>query len=81
MWDIDWINGKEYSVNYSETAVAEYEQGMGDRVEYYTERFESDYADMLQGCERDDIGGLVVYANAGAVRAVYDYENFAGWVV
>lgn len=39
--------------------------------------FEAAYA--LQ--EGEDIGGLVVYAAEGVVRAVYDYENFTGWVV
>ena len=31
--------------------------------------------------EGEDIGGLVVYAAEGQLRAVYDYENFTGWVV
>ena len=31
--------------------------------------------------EGEDIGGLVVYAAEGVVRAVYDYEQFMGWVV
>lgn len=31
--------------------------------------------------EGDDIGGLVVYTEGGAVRAVYDYENYTGWIV
>lgn len=81
MWDIDWINSAEPSVNYSDRAVAEFEAGMGDRVEHYTEQFEREFADSLRGCDRDDIGGLVVYVCAGEVRAVYDYENFYGWVV
>jgi hypothetical protein len=31
--------------------------------------------------EGEDIGGLVVYTREGRVRAVYDYEQFMGWVV
>jgi hypothetical protein len=31
--------------------------------------------------EGEDIGGLVVYTVNDAVRAVYDYEQFMGWVV
>jgi Mg2+/Co2+ transporter CorC len=72
-YDIEFINEVEATVDYSEQAVAEYEQGMGDRIEYYTERFESEYS----VSEGEDIGGLIVYAEG---RAVYDYENFCGWV-
>jgi hypothetical protein len=71
-FDIEYINEAEPVVDYSEQAVQEYEQGMGDRIEYYTERFEAEMG--VSGGE--DIGGLIVY-NEGSV--VYDYENFCGW--
>ena len=41
--------------------------------------FESDYE--LTGFHKDDMGGLIVYTDAGTVRAVYDYENMCGWVL
>ncbi len=78
-YDIEFINTAEHDIDYSESAIAEFERGMGDRIEHYTERFESDCA--LEECEQDDIGGLIVYTSEGAVRAVYDYENFVGWLV
>ncbi len=78
-YDIDFINETEHDIDYSERAIAEFERGMGDRCEYYTEQFERDCA--LEECESDDIGGLIVYTSEGAVRAVYDYENFVGWLV
>jgi hypothetical protein len=28
-----------------------------------------------------DIGGLMVYTEAGRVVGVYDYENYVGWIV
>jgi hypothetical protein len=31
--------------------------------------------------DSDDIGGLIVYLKEGKVFAVYDYENFCGWVL
>ena len=78
-YDIDFINDTDADIDYSESAIAEFERGMGDRIEHYTERFESDCA--LEECDADDIGGLIVYSSEGALRAVYDYENFVGWVV
>jgi len=41
-------------------------------------QFEQDYA---AGAAAEDIGGLVVYTVDSRVVAVYDYENFVGWVV
>jgi hypothetical protein len=72
-FDIEYINEAEPVVDYSEQAVQEYEAGMGDRIDEYTERFEAEMG--VSGGE--DIGGLIVY-NEGS--AVYDYENFCGWV-
>jgi Mg2+/Co2+ transporter CorC len=70
--DIEWINDTASTVDYSEQAVAEYEQGQGDRIEEYTQRFEREFA----VSEGEDIGGLIVYSDS----CVYDYENFCGWV-
>jgi hypothetical protein len=72
-YDIEFINEVEATVDYSAEAVAEYKQGLGDRIEEYTARFEREYS--VSGGE--DIGGLIVYRGG---RAVYDYENFVGWV-
>ncbi len=70
---IDFINTTKPTVEY------DYE-GYNDPIDELTVKFESDYADQMRGCDSDDIGGLIVYTNAGDVRAVYDYENFCGWV-
>jgi hypothetical protein len=72
-FDIEFINTTKPTVDYSAQAESEYEQGMGSRIEEYTLKFEQQY-DLSEG---DDIGGLIVYEG----RAVYDYENFVGWVV
>jgi hypothetical protein len=72
MHDIDWINDTAYTVDYSEQAIKEYEQGLGSRINEYTERFERKFN--VSGGE--DIGGLIVYSD----NVVYDYENFCGWV-
>jgi hypothetical protein len=74
---IDFINDTKPSVNYSVEAVEEYEQGLGDGVDKYTGIFEAAF-NLANG---DDIGGLIVYANGDTVKAVYDYENFVGWLV
>jgi hypothetical protein len=70
--NIDWINGAPTTVDWSEQAVAEYKQGMGNRLKEYTDRFEQEFN--LTGGE--DIGGLIVYSD----NIVYDYENFCGWI-
>jgi hypothetical protein len=70
---ISWINEAPTVVDYSEQAVAEYEQGMGNRINEYTDRFEQEFG--VSGGE--DIGGLIVYRGG---KVVYDYENFCGWV-
>jgi hypothetical protein len=70
--NIEWINTTARTVDYCEEAVAEYEAGLGDGIEKYTERFEREY-NLTGG---NDIGGLIVYSDS----CVYDYENFCGWV-
>ena len=70
--NIDWINTTEPTVDYSASAEAEYEQGLGDGIELYTTKFEQEF----NVSEGEDIGGLIVYSE----DAVYDYENFVGWV-
>jgi len=81
MYDIEVINTMTKTVDYCAEAVREYEQGMGDRIEEYTDTFEIDYITGQDIDDSDDIGGLIVYLKEGKVFAVYDYENFCGWVL
>ena len=81
MYDIDCINTMTRTVDYSAEAIREYEQGMGDRVAEYTDRFEIDYITGQDIDDSDDIGGLIVYLKDGREFAVYDYENFCGWIL
>ena len=77
-FDIEWINTTPFSIDYSEQAVREWDQGMKNCIDVYTDKFEKQYN--LNECT--DIGGLIVYtAVNNTVVAVYDYENFVGWVV
>ena len=77
--DIAFIDSTDADIDYSKQAVVEFERGMGDRVNEYIAQFQSDYRfDRLKAY---DIGGLVVYTQKDSVRAVYDYENFRGWLV
>jgi hypothetical protein len=70
--NIEWINTTARTVDYSAEAVAEYEAGLGNGIDKYTERFEREF-NLANGT---DIGGLIVYSD----NCVYDYENFCGWV-
>ena len=81
MYDIECINTMTKTVDYCAEAVAEYEAGLGDRIEEYTDTFEIDYITGMDVDDSDDIGGLIVYLKEGKVFAVYDYENFCGWVL
>jgi hypothetical protein len=72
-YDIDYINTTEPTVDYSLQAVSDYKAGLPDSTDHYTLRFEQEH-NVTDGL---DIGGLMVY-NDGS--AVYDYENFCGWV-
>ena len=47
MYDIEVINTLARTVDYSTEAVREYEQGLGDRIEEYTDTFEIDYITCL----------------------------------
>ena len=81
MYNIECINTMQTVVNYCAEAVAEYEAGLGDGIEKYTDRWEAEFADTLENCTTDDIGGLIVYLRGAKPVAVYDYENFCGWVL
>ena len=78
-FDIDWINETKPTVSYHNEAIAEYEAGLGDGIEKFTDRFMKEHG--LKTQQGDDIGGLIVYSKKGKLAAVYDYENFWGWVV
>jgi hypothetical protein len=81
MYNIEAINTMQTVANYCTEAVEEYEQGLGDGIEKYTLRFEREFADTLENCTTDDIGGLIVYLRGRKEVAVYDYENFRGWIL
>jgi hypothetical protein len=80
-YNIDAINTMSKAVDYSETAEAEYEAGNDDVESEYTARFEREFVKQLGQTTSDDIGGLVVYLRGKKEVAVYDYENFCGWVL
>ena len=80
-YDIECINTMPRSADYSAAAIAEYEQGLGDGIDKYTSQFETEHAATLAAAASDDIGGLIVYTKADRVVAVYDYENFCGWIL
>jgi hypothetical protein len=69
---IDFINDTAPVCDFSEAEMTEFAA---------TVLFEKAFADDMRGCDSEDIGGLIVYACAGEVRAVFDYENMCGWVV
>jgi hypothetical protein len=81
MYNIEAINTMQTVANYCTEAVEEYEQGLGDGIEKYTARWEAEFADTLENCSADDIGGLIVYLRGNKEVAVYDYENFCGWIL
>ena len=79
MFDIDFINSTKPNVSYHDEAIAEYRAGLGNGVVKFTERFQTEHG--FVESDGDDIGGLIIYSKNDALAAVYDYENFWGWVV
>jgi hypothetical protein len=73
-FDIEFINETEKTVDYSNKVT---DNQYIDAVELYTNIFEVEYG----VADGEDIGGLIVYGRDGKLQAVYDYENFCGWVV
>jgi len=71
---------KQYTHNY----MAMYEQGAHevseqDTSEFYTDLFELEAAEHLQGLVRDDVGGVILYWDSeGQEAAYFDYENLVG---
>lgn len=50
-----------------------------DSSEFYTDLFELEAAEHLQGLVRDDVGGVVCYYDSEGLEAAYfDYENLVG---
>ena len=74
-FDIDFINETKPTVNYQTEALADSD----DCIDKFTERFQQEHG--LKTQQGNDIGGLIVYSRKGKLAAVYDYENFWGWVV
>jgi hypothetical protein len=81
MYNIEAINTMQTVANYSTEAVEEYEQGLGDGIDKYTGKFYVEVVEGLGHTDSDDIGGLIVYLRGSVPVAVYDYENFCGWVL
>ncbi len=76
-FDIEFINTTEKTVDYTKQAETDFDAGDYFTCEKYTELFEQEYA----VADGEDIGGLIVYSKDTKLQAVYDYENFCGWVV
>jgi hypothetical protein len=66
--------------DYGDSAAHRWEMTGDDVTDIYIDKFESNHRDVVQGCEVDDVGGLLVYLRKDTVVAVYDYENFKGWL-
>ncbi len=71
---------KRYTHNY----MSQWEQGAHsisdrDSTEFYTDLFELEAAEHLQGLVRDDVGGVILYWDSqGQEAAYFDYENLVG---
>ena len=81
MYAIEAINTMPTCANYCDEAVAEFEAGLGDGIDKYTGKFYVEVVEGLGHTDSDDIGGLIVYLRGSVPVAVYDYENFCGWIL
>ena len=69
---------------YTHDYLSQWEQGLhgnSDSTEFFTEQFEREAAEHLQGLVREDVGGVICYYDAeGEEAAYFDYENLVGSV-
>ena len=69
---------KRYTHNYL-PLWEQQQHGDSDSCEFYTELFEKEAQEHLQGLQRDDVGGVVCYYDSeGQEAAYFDYENLVG---
>jgi hypothetical protein len=72
------------SKRYTHDYMGMYEQGAHsisdrDSTEFYTDLFELEASEHLQGLVRDDVGGVILYWDSEGLEAAYfDYENLVG---
>ena len=65
---------------------ADYSKGLSDAeveelfedYDALVQRFEREFADLLRGCDSDNVGGVVLYLRGGEEVAFFDYENAHG---
>ena len=69
---------KRYTHNY----LPQWEQGQhGDEnsCEFYSDLFERESSEHLQGLRAEDVGGVICYYDSDGLEAAYfDYENLVG---
>jgi len=72
------------SKRHTHSYLAQWEQrlhGDSDSTEFFTEQFEREASEHLQGLRREDVGGVICYYDAEGLEAAYfDYENLVGSV-
>jgi hypothetical protein len=72
-----------YTANYTKLATKLYNNDVDndDIVEQLIAKFESEFAQQLQGLEREDVGAVMLYNDAqGEEQAFFDYELYVGSV-
>ena len=71
-----------YTSNYEDLAAAKHAElfSWGAVAEYFTAQFERDNAAALVGCEKEDVGAVVLYMRGDEEVAYFDYERFVGLV-
>lgn len=79
-YDIDFVNTDCPTVHFPE-AHDEIRKQRELIEEKYIAKFEEKFAEKLRGCNKEDVGALLVYTRANKVCAVFDYEFYAGWVI
>lgn len=68
------------TVDYSKDYDMLYNEGKepAECAELFTDLFERTMADLLRGCDSENVGGVIVYSRAGEPVAWFDYENMWG---
>jgi len=68
---------QEYAAQYCK-GLSQYAIYVSSDYDALIERFETEFADLLRGCDSDNVGGVIVYYRADKKVGFFDYLNAVG---
>jgi hypothetical protein len=69
---------QEYAAQYCKGLSQDAIYRLFSDYDVLVERFETEFADLLKGCDSDNMGGVIVYYRANKKVGFFDYLNAVG---